>query len=274
MPELNLSLLTARLFDHLFIVPFCAGLAIAGLLPVLGNLLRLRGEWLATLGLAHLAAAAGLAGLALAIPPIWSAPVGALAGAGFKHFAGSRSSSAYGLMILVGWSAGLLIAANTSLGGALAHALADGQLYFASGRELAMDLLLALGALPGLRWLTPRLLAARLYPEWAYSTGSSVRYWHLGFDLLTALIIAAATATLGLMATFALILIPPWLAFRFGGDWRRANRIGVAVGLGGYGLAFALALLWDQPFGPILAAVLALACLPLIRTRPASADRS
>ena len=46
--------------DSLLTVPFFAGLTLAVLLPLVGNLLRLRDEWLATLGLAHLAAAGAL----------------------------------------------------------------------------------------------------------------------------------------------------------------------------------------------------------------------
>lgn len=254
----------------LFVIPFFAGLAVALLLPLVGNLLRLRDEWLATLGLAHLAAATGLMGMAFAIPPIWGAPLGALAGAGVKHFSGSRGHSVYGLMILVGWSAGLLVAANTVLGDALAHAVVDGQLYFAGWRELWIDLLLLLAALPLLRRLTPRLIAARLFPEREVANRLPVWRWHLGFDLLAAVAIATATATVGLMAAFALIFVPAWLAFRFAPDWRRAGLIAGAIGAGSYVLAFALALLLDQPFGPVLAAVLALAAAVAAHLRRAA----
>ncbi|MBK8117927.1 MAG: metal ABC transporter permease [Sulfuritalea sp.] len=159
----------ASLFDDLFVVPFFAGLAVALLLPLVGNLLRLRDEWLATLGLAHLAAATGLIGMAFGVPPIWG---------------------------------------------------------------------------------------ARLFPEHEVANRLPAWRWHLGFDLLSALAIAAATATVGLMGAFALIFLPSWLAFRLAPDWRRANLLAVAIGAGGYTLAFALALALDQPFAPVLAAVL------------------
>ena len=54
--------------DPLFRLPFVAGLLIAAVLPVLGALLMLRDEWLAALGLAHLAAAGALLGLAVGAP--------------------------------------------------------------------------------------------------------------------------------------------------------------------------------------------------------------
>jgi zinc transport system permease protein len=242
--------------DSLFVIPFFAGLAVAWLLPLVGNLLRLRDEWLATLGLAHLAAATALAGTALALPAVWGAPLGALAGAAIKHFSGSRSNSAYGLMILAGWSLTLLLAANTPLGDALAHAVVDGQLYFAGLRELLPAAFLAFVALPLLRRLTPRLIAAALFPENERANLLPAWRWHLGFDLLAALAIALGTATIGLMAAFALVFVPPWVAFRFAPDWRHAAWLSAAIGMTAYVLAFFTALQLDQPFGPVLVAML------------------
>lgn len=80
--------------------------------------------------------------------------------------------------------------------------------------------------------------------------------WHLGFDLLTALGIAVATATLGLVSTFALVFIPGWIAFRVAASWRSALAIAAAVAALGYLTAFALALALDQPFSPVLVALL------------------
>jgi zinc transport system permease protein len=259
--------------DSLFAVPFFAGLMLALLLPLVGNLLRLRDEWLATLGLAHLAAAGALLGMALHLPTFAGALVGALAGACAKQASGGRSNSAYGLMILAGWALTLLVAANTALGEALAHALIDGQLYFAGWREFAVDVIVLFVALPLLRWLTPRLVAARLFPERERANGLPAWRWHLGFDLLVAVVVAAGTATFGLMASFALIFVPPWIAFRLGADWRRAQYLAAGIGVTGYGTAFWLALSLDQPFGPILVTVLALSfgVSSLVR-RPASAD--
>lgn len=245
--------------DSLFAIPFAAGVLLAVLLPLIGLLLRLRDEWLATLGLAHLAAASALVGMAVHLPVFPGALAGALVGAGAKQASGGRSNSAYGLMILAGWAFTLLIAANTALGDALAHALVDGQLYFAGLQTLIVDVGIVLIALPALRWLTSRLIAARLHPERERANGMPAWRWHLGFDLLAATAIAAGTATFGLMASFALVFVPPWLAFRTAHDWRRAQWLATGIGLGGYGLAFWLALTFDQPFGPVLVALLVLA---------------
>jgi zinc transport system permease protein len=75
--------------------------------------------------------------------------------------------------------------------------------------------------------------------------------WHLGFDLLVALAMATATATLGLVAAFALILVPSWAAFRLARSWRGCLLIALLFGVAAYAVAFALALLLDQPFGPV-----------------------
>jgi len=242
--------------DNLFTVPFFAGLAMALLLPLVGNLLRLRDEWLAALGFSHLATAGVLLGVALRAPAFIGALVGALCGAGVKQAAGGRSNSAYGLMILAGWSFTLLIAANTVLGESLAHALIDGQLYFAGWRELGTDFVLLLVAIVALRWLTPRLIVARLIPELEVANQLPAWRWHLGFDVLVATAIAGGTATFGLMAGFSLVLVPPWIACRLASSWRQAQWLAAGLGVVAYCLSFWLALVFDQPFGPVLGGVL------------------
>lgn len=244
--------------DSLFLIPFLAGLPLAILLPLLGNLLRLRDEWLAALGLAHLAGAAGLAGMAAQVPAVLGAPAGALAGGALKYALGARGNSVFALMILAGWAATLLIAANTALGEALAHAVVDGQLYFAGERELAASIMVGITALISLPWLTPRLIRARLFPLHEVANRLPRWRWQLGFDLLAALAVAVGTATVGLMAAFALVFLPAWMAYRLAPSWRAGNLIGAGIGLTGYLFAFAIALRFDQPFGPILVATLAL----------------
>jgi zinc transport system permease protein len=67
---------------------------------------------------------------------------------------------------------------------------------------------------------------------------------------------AVATATVGLMAAFALAFIPPWLAFRSAKNWKQALVISFSFGTAGYIAAFMLALWLDQPFGPVLVILL------------------
>jgi zinc transport system permease protein len=246
----------ALFLDPLFRVPFLTGLLLAGALPVLGALLLLRDEWLAALGLAHLAAAAALLGFAFGLPLVLGGSAGALVGATGKSLFRARGNRVYGFMILGGWSSLLLVAANTALGDGLSHALIDGQLYFAGLAELAAAAALAATAAVSLPWLMPRLLRAHFFPRHESANRLPAWRWHLGFDLLAALGMAVGTATLGLMGAFALVLVPAWIAFRAAPSWGSALAIAAASGTLGYLVAFVLALGLDQPFGPVLVAVL------------------
>jgi zinc transport system permease protein len=244
----------ALLTDPLFHIPFAAGLILALLLPLLGALLRLREEWLAALGLAHLAGAGALLGLAAGLPALAGAAVGALVGALVKSIGRFRGNTVYALMLLAGWSATLLVAANTVLGSAMGHALVEGQLYFAGAQHLAAAAGLAVLAAAALPWIMPRLIRARLFPGHEAGNRLPAWRWRLAFDLLTALTLAVGAATVGLMGAFALVFIPPWAAFRLARSWRACLSISVALGVIAYGIAFVTALMLDQPFGPILVA--------------------
>ncbi|KAB7627224.1 metal ABC transporter permease [Alkalilimnicola sp. S0819] len=242
--------------DPLFTTPLLTGLCCALLLSVLGCWLRVREEWLAALGLAHVAAAGALLGLAAQLPAPLASASGALLAALGKAVAGLRGNSGYGLMILAGWSLTLLLAANTALGEELAHALIDGQLYFVADwqlRAMAATTLLSLALLP---WLNRRLLRAQLLPEGDRANARPAWRWHGAFDLLSAAALALATGSVGLMAAFALVFIPAWLAFVLAPGWRAALLLSPALGVGAYLLAFVLALGADQPFGPTLVACL------------------
>lgn len=246
------------LLDPLFRVPFLVGLILAALLPLLGALLRLRGEWLAALGLAHLAAASALLGLAAGVPAVLGASAGALGGALAKGLGGCRGNTVYALMVLSGWAGTLLVAANTHLGSALGHALVEGQLYFAGPLQLGTALGVASLAALALPWLLPRVVRAALFPHQERANALPAWRWHLGFDLLAALALAVGAGTLGVMGAFALVFLPPWLAFGMAAGWRGALALSAASGALLYVVAFVLALAGDQPFGPVLVGVLLL----------------
>ena len=242
--------------DPLFRLPFLTGLALACVLPAVGALLLLREEWLAALGLAHLAAASALLGLAAGLPAVIGGTCGAWGAGLAKSLLGARGNTAYAFMILIGWSALMLIAANTALGDALGHALMDGQLYFGGWIEFSASLTLACLCLLALPWLSRRLLRARFFPRFEPANRLPAWRWHLGMDLLSATGVAVGTATLGLMGAFALVLVPAWLAFRLARGWPATLALASGLGVAAYLLAFWAALTFDQPFGPILVAVL------------------
>lgn len=246
------------MWNELFLVPFFTGLVLAVLLPVLGCYLRLRDEWLAALAYAHLAAGGALLGLIAGLPPAaGGVGVAALAGAGKRLFAARLSGGAsYALLLLGGWAVAVLVAANHPLAERLGHALFDGQLYFSDVGMLQLVTAGAVIALLALWRLSRHLLLAHIYPDFFRIRGLPAWPTQIGFDVLAALCLALATMSLGVMGAFALLFIPPWLAFRRGASWRIGILWATAIGVAAYLTAFGLALYLDQPFGPMLALLL------------------
>ncbi|WP_217125439.1 metal ABC transporter permease [Hydrogenophilus thiooxidans] len=239
-----------------FLWPFVAGLPFAVVLPLLGNLLRLRGEWLAALGVAYLSSAAALLGAGFGIAPAVAATTGATVAAVVKQRDGFSRNSAYGVMILAGWSLMMLVAANTALGHALAQSLVDGQIYFASPTEAAAALVITGVALLLLPYFTRRRMRAHFFPAYDAANGLPRWRWYLGFDWVAAVTTAVAITILGVMAAFALLFLPALTVFPLAKRWRTANVAAALLGVASYLVAFFVALSADQPFGPLFVGVL------------------
>lgn len=253
--------LWARLFDPLFVAPFFTGLVFAALLPLLGAYLRLRDEWLAALAFAQTAAAGALLAMLGGLPLLLGGVLAATGAAGLKSlFDGAAREvrgAAYALLLIAGWGVSVLLAANLPLAERLAHALFDGQLYFVDRDHLLAALLaLPLAGVALLRLSRP-LLLSHLFPDFYRARGRSARRAHLAFDVLVAGMLALATMSIGVMSAFALIFVPPLIAWRRAANWRSGLLRAAATGVLAYLAAFALALLLDQPFGPVLALLLA-----------------
>lgn len=245
------------LIDPLFQQPFLVGLLVASVLPLIGCLLRLRDEWLAALGIAHLAGASALIGLlTLSLPAVVGSLLGAVVAGLLKAFGHLRGNTVYALMILLGWSATLLVAANSPLGISIGHAMIEGQLYYAGNLQVAVAVLLVAVAIPFLWLFTFPLVRAVLFPAEEKANKLPAWRWHFGFDLLSALAVAVGIGTLGLMAAFALVFVPPWLSFMLAPGWRVAMFGAFCSSVCAYLVTFFLALHLDQPFGPLLVAVL------------------
>lgn len=256
---MNLDLL----FDPLFRVPFATGLLLAGILPLIGMYLRLRNEWLAALAFAQMASAGALVAMVLDGPMLLGGVLAALLAALVKGLLARAGASAYALMMLLAWGGGVLLVANHPLAEQAGHALFDGQLYFTGDGHLLATALAALVVMPVLAWLSRPLLLARFFPEFYRARGQSERPRLLLFDLLAGLVVALATVSLGVMAAFALVFVPPLLAWRFGRGWKSGLALAALAGMGGYTLAFALSLGLDQPFGPVCALLLV---MPIVMT--------
>lgn len=246
----------ALVFDPLFRVPFANGLLLALVLPLLGSYVRLRNEWLAALGLAQVTAAGGVTAILLGIHPLAGALGAAVVAAGVKGRTERSGNDVYAVLLFFGWSAALLGAANSVRGEELSHALLEGQLYFTTWANLGGALaLVAIVAAAG-PWLSKRLLLEHFFPEHLAANGQAPWRLHLGFDLLVALSVALATESIGVMATFCLVFFPPWVAFRIASSWKRALVHAAGISVTAYLVAFVLAILFDQPFGPVLVGVL------------------
>ncbi|QKT04964.1 metal ABC transporter permease [Ectothiorhodospiraceae bacterium 2226] len=247
--------------DPLFLTPFLVGLVLVPLVALLGAYLRLREEWLASLSYAQVAAAGGMLSALLAVPVLGGAvAAAAVAGAG-KTLLARPSNDFYALLILLGWSTMLLLAVNHPMGETLGHALVDGQLYFVGHGHLISVLVLLVATAALMPWLGPRLLRARLFPDHDSANRAPQWRYKLTFELLVVAVIATAVTAVGVIAAFALVFLPAWAAFRRGANWRATLGWSVALATAAYLVAFAGALVFDQPFGPVLVAVLGLLCV-------------
>lgn len=249
---MNLDLLV----DPLFRLPFVTGLLLAVALPAVGMYLRLRNEWVAALALAQMASAGALLAMGLGLPVVAGGMVAALGAALVKAFAARIGESGYAMIMLLGWAGAILLVANWPIAEQLGHALFDGQLYFTGAGNLWLAAATVAITAAVLAALSRRLLLARFFPDYFRARGHHERRYHVAFDLLAATVIAFGTTTIGVMAVFALIFVPAWLAYRWGRNWHTG--MGIAVGFGAlcHTIAFALALGLDQPYGPSCALVL------------------
>ena len=253
--------------DPLFRVPFANGLLLAFLLPLLGAHLRLRNEWLSALGLAQVTAAGGVSAVLLGIHPLAGALGAAVLAAGVKGRAARSGNDVYAVLLFFGWSAALLGAANSTRGEELSHSLLEGQLYFTTWANLGAALALVTVVATAGTWLSKRLLLEHFFPESLAANGASPWKLHLAFDLLVAFSVALATESIGVMATFALVFLPPWVSFRIAASWKRALVHCAGFSVTAYVVAFVLAIVLDQPFGPMLVGALVAGSLVLLPFR-------
>ena len=243
--------------DPLFLVPFLNGLLLAAALPAIGAYVRLRGEWLASLGIGQVAAAGIVLSTFLGIPVAVGAVLAAVLAAPIKTLIGGNDGDdTYAVMLLAGWSVALLLAANTTHGEDLSRALLQGQIYFTGTSHLAGIAAVVAAVAVLLPWVSARLLLGRFFPEYYAANGSANPRHELVFDMLAAVTLAVAASVVGVMGAFALVFVPPWVAFRFARGWRRTVAWSAGLGVVAYVGSFALAIALDQPFGPLLVATL------------------
>lgn len=246
------------LFDPMFRMPFFSGLLLAPLLALLGAYLRLRREWLSALAYTQIAAAGGMLAMVLHLPVLPMAMAVAACAALGKGLTGKTGNDHFAMAFLLAWALAMLLAGLTRHGHHAGSTLLDGQLYFTGAGHLTAALLLTLAATLMLPWLNRPLLTLRLIPD--HFAINRQRCWHytLLFDLMTVAILAASATAFGVIATFALVFIPPWIAWHLAVGWRQVVMLSMALATAAYLAAFVLAITADQPFGPVLVVMLAL----------------
>ena len=241
------------LFEPMFRLPFLTGLLLVLVLPQLGLLLRLRHEWLAALGFAHLAGAGGALGAVLGLPVLPAALALALSAVAARAVLPGRGNDFHALMILLGWAAMVIAMALSSHAHGLGRLLVDGQLYFTHTGHLVAVVFLSFALLLLLPAMMSGLLKRELFPG-QQPEGKAMLWFHL----LVASGVALAAMVMGVMAAFAVLFVPAWAAWRLASSWRQARWLASLLALVSYLLAFVLALLVDLPFGPVLVATLVL----------------
>jgi zinc/manganese transport system permease protein len=79
-------------------------------------------------------------------------------------------------------------------------------------------------------WLARRLLIARLFPDHFRANGRPAWPHELCLEALLVGGVVLGISTMGVMATFAMLFIPPWVAFRLARGWMRALLVSVLLG--------------------------------------------
>ena len=103
--------------------------------------------------MAHVTAAAQLVGAALGWPLLASGALGAVIAVAAKQLSAQQGNLGYALMMLAGWSALYLVAANSALGESLGHALSDGQIFLVGKEQFIAILVVSLPFLACIPWL-------------------------------------------------------------------------------------------------------------------------
>jgi len=246
------------LFDPIFRMPFMTGLFLSVSLSLVGAWLRMRNEWLAALGLSHIAAAGGIAAAALHVPPL----AGAFAAAGlsslFRVAMPRVGNSHYGMMILIGWAGTLIIGSYMDHGFVVAETLMRGQLYFTYLPHFVSAFVLLSAMLACASWLSKKLLTARFFPDFHKANREPTWTYLAAFHLLVTAATVLGTISMGAFPAFAMLFLPSWIAFVLVDGWNRSLWISVLIGLVAYISAFIMAMVLDLPFGPVLTGVLVL----------------
>ncbi|ENO93949.1 ABC transporter [Thauera sp. 28] len=243
----------------LFAPGFVLGLFMSAVLAALGVILRLRDEALSAFSHAQVA----VLGAMLAVIAGWPLLIGAWGLAMLVAVAGlwlikpvaAVASSRHLLVLLLAWSACLLLADNHAQARLLSASAVEGQLLLVQWRDVvAHGVVGALGAAV-LGGVSKALLAHQLLP---WLPGAPGRAHALARELAVVAILATGALASGIFVTLALVLIPAWSVWASARGLRAAVLQAAILGASAHVLAFGLALVLDQVYPAVMIVVLAL----------------
>jgi len=162
---------------------------------------------------------------------------------------------------------GLAAGRQHAHGDDLTRTLLQGQIYFTGLSHLAAIAAAGLAAAACLPVVSRSLLLKRFFPEYFQANGVRNPRHELVFDVLVAGTLAVSASVIGVMAAFALVFLPPWVVFPFANGWRRTVFWTAILGVVAHVAAFALAIALDQPYGPMLVAVLVVLSVTRLASR-------
>ena len=215
---------------------FAAGAIVGLLAPAVGFFLVQRQLSLIGDGIGHVAFAGVAAGYLLGLPPVLTALVASIGGAGAiewlrarKHTAGDQ---ALALVFYTGIAGGVVL---ISMAGALNVDLFGflfGSILTTTGTDLALVAALGIGGLTTIALLYRALAAVALDEEGARVAGVPVSFLNVVLAVLAATTVAVSMRIVGILLIAALMVLPVIAATRIARSMRSTLLLGMAIGLG------------------------------------------
>jgi zinc transport system permease protein len=215
---------------------FAAGAIIGLLAPAVGFFLVQRQMSLIGDGIGHVAFAGVAAGYLLGLPPVLTALVASMGGAGViewlrarRHAAGDQ---ALALVFYTGIAAGVVL---ISIAGALNVNLFGflfGSILTTTSRDVVLVAVLGTAGLATIALLYRALAAVALDEEGARVSGVPVGRLNVVLAMLAATTVAVSMRIVGILLIAALMVLPVIAATRIARSMRSTLLLGMAIGLG------------------------------------------
>lgn len=239
--------------DSLLLWPFVGGVLMSLLLGLGGAAFFLRGSAWQGLALAQGASAGGLVASVLVWPLVPTALgcAAILMGVLQRYQDQERLSL---VIFVLALATSTLLASHFSQASLAAARWTEGQVYFLTLNDLLWILTLALISLLLLPWLYRIWLWSQLgvHQRQQKLINRCGRLVDLGWRLM---LVVLGSMTLGLPAALACLLLPAWTAALLARGYNHFLLLSSLLSGLAFLVAWVLALIWDQPFAPVLVVV-------------------